>query len=161
MFETRVSLATGFAAGSVVTQILATLLAGLMVCSIYNYRAQPRPASAMSMARSRSLAGSPYRAGLEFPRSGPMRKSSSNRASNNNDDNDFNDRHDQHHSMRIIPISRNSSIEVWSNSIKFQSIDHTLARKSHLIPVSSRYMTLAITNAQLILSFDYIDRACT
>uniref|UniRef100_A0A6G1S9Z0 Tetraspanin-7 n=1 Tax=Aceria tosichella TaxID=561515 RepID=A0A6G1S9Z0_9ACAR len=52
LFDIRAGMATGFLAGGVIVQIVSVVLASLMVCSIYNWRATSRPASAASYPRS-------------------------------------------------------------------------------------------------------------
>lgn len=48
LFDIRAGLATGFMTGAIVVQLASVVLASLMICSIYNWRATSRPASAAS-----------------------------------------------------------------------------------------------------------------
>lgn len=44
LLDIRAGMATAFTTGAAIAQLFAILLASLMVCSIYNWRANPRPA---------------------------------------------------------------------------------------------------------------------
>jgi hypothetical protein len=51
LFDIRAGMAAGFSVGGVIVQIASVVVSSLMVCSIYNYRATSRPASAASYSR--------------------------------------------------------------------------------------------------------------
>lgn len=53
LFDVRAGMAAGFTSASVVAQLLTIVLSASMVCSIYHWRANPRPATPVPMATRR------------------------------------------------------------------------------------------------------------